>query len=558
MDLENIITPVQADELEKYLKDTGYDEKKTEFLVTRFKEGFDLGYRGEEKVQMRSPNLKFFIGDKVELWNKVMKEVETGRYAGPFKEIPFDNFIQSPIGLVPKDGGSKTRLIFHLSFPKNESSSVNANTPKELSTVKYQDFDDAVRIILNEERLTADNMFVYLGKSNLSHAFRNLPMNKKFWRYLVMKAQSPFDDNWYYFIDKCLPFGVAISCAVFQAFSDALSHIIQFYTGKENVNYLDDYLFIAFLQALCDDQLNLFIQVCETIHFPISIEKTLWGTTQLEFLGLLLDTKKRVIGIPVKKVEKAIDMLTKIKSKKKATLRDMEQLCGFLNFLNKSVVRGRTFMRRMYTYGRHLTKRHHHFQVDTELKMDIDMWLEFLKHPSVYSRSFFDMSYRQYFSTLNFYTDASSLHGCGGVHNDEWFLIPWDEDFITMNELSINYLELYALTVGVMSWLKDEYQGKNLVIFCDNQSVIHMVNQGISKCRNCMILIRSLVLHCMIYYIKLKVKYVRSSDNTYADYLSRMMYGKFRKLARINGDVFRSQPIQVPDDLWPMDKLWMI
>ena len=34
-----------------------------------------------------------------------MKEVEAKHYAGPFKTIPFENFIQSPIGLVPKDNG---------------------------------------------------------------------------------------------------------------------------------------------------------------------------------------------------------------------------------------------------------------------------------------------------------------------------------------------------------------------------------------------------------------------------------------------------------------------
>ena len=47
-----------------------------------------------------------------------MKEVKLGRYAGPFPTIPYEeDFIQSPIGLVPKDQGCDTRLIFHLSYP---------------------------------------------------------------------------------------------------------------------------------------------------------------------------------------------------------------------------------------------------------------------------------------------------------------------------------------------------------------------------------------------------------------------------------------------------------
>ena len=44
-----------------------------------------------------------------------MKEVKVGRYCRPFEQIPYANYIQSPIGLVPKAGG-KMRLIFHLSY----------------------------------------------------------------------------------------------------------------------------------------------------------------------------------------------------------------------------------------------------------------------------------------------------------------------------------------------------------------------------------------------------------------------------------------------------------
>ena len=78
-----------------------------------------------------------------------MKEVKLKRYAGPFSEIPFDSYIQSPIGLVPKDNGKDTRLIFHLSYPQNaKKKSVNANTPKELCSVGYPDFDKAIQLCL--------------------------------------------------------------------------------------------------------------------------------------------------------------------------------------------------------------------------------------------------------------------------------------------------------------------------------------------------------------------------------------------------------------------------
>ena len=129
---------------------SGYDKLETEFLVDGFKNGFSIGYEGPEDVKITSPNLKFReVSSPTELWNKVMKEVKEQRYAGPFEQIPFEHFIQSPIGLVPKDGGKNTRLIFHLSYPRGQKKvSVNANTPEDICKVKYPDFNEAIQLCI--------------------------------------------------------------------------------------------------------------------------------------------------------------------------------------------------------------------------------------------------------------------------------------------------------------------------------------------------------------------------------------------------------------------------
>ena len=118
-DLTNVTSLVDVDKLQQLLDQTNYDPVKTAYLVQGFKNGFDLGYRGDEDVKITSPNLELRVGSEVILWNKVMKEVKLRRYAGPYKNIPFDNYIQNPIGLVPKDNGRDTRLIFHLSYPRS-------------------------------------------------------------------------------------------------------------------------------------------------------------------------------------------------------------------------------------------------------------------------------------------------------------------------------------------------------------------------------------------------------------------------------------------------------
>ena len=343
MDLEHIITPIRPDRLKDLLELSHYDEIKTQYLVQGFTKGFSLQYEGKLTGRRLAPNLKLRVGNKIELWNKVMKEVQLGRFAGPFKEPPFETFVQSPIGLVPKDKGLKTRLIFHLSYPK-DGESVNSGIPHHKCTVKYPDFDEAVKLCLEE------GVGCSIGKSDMSSAFRHVPMAKDQWWLLVMKAENPVSQEMMYFVDNCLPFGSAISCAIFQAISDAIAWIVEFKTRKPNVNYLDDYLFARFLKAMCDRQMQIFMDICEDINFPVALEKTYWGTTCLTFLGMLLDTVRQVVCIPMDKLVKANNWVDYFlnKRKKKATVLEFQKLCGILNFLCRCIVPGRAFVRRLH------------------------------------------------------------------------------------------------------------------------------------------------------------------------------------------------------------------
>ena len=327
MDLNNIVTPVDVDKLQQLLEYTGYDQKKTNFLVEGFKDGFSMEYQGSLIGARRyAPNLKIRIGSKVELWNKVMSEVEQNRYAGPFDEPPFEYFVQSPTGLVPKDKGLKTRLIFHLSYPR-DGDSVNSGIPHSKCTVKYPDFEEAVKLCLKE------GVGCHVGKSDMSSAFRHIPMAKNQWWLLVMKAEHPVTKVVKYFVDKCLPFGSSISCAIFQAFSDAVAWIVEYKTKKFNVNYLDDYLFAAALKRFCDKQLRIFLEVCKEINFPVALEKTFWGTTMLTFLGMLLDTERQLVCIPMDKLVKALNWVDYFLNKKNKKAMVLE----FKNFAAYSI-----------------------------------------------------------------------------------------------------------------------------------------------------------------------------------------------------------------------------
>ena len=93
-----------------------------------------------------------------------------------------------------------------------------------------------------------------------------------------------------------------------------------------------------------------FLKVCQMIRFPVSLEKTFWATNYLTFLGLLIDTLNQCVCIPTEKILKAKDLIGQVlgKKSKKMTLKQLQRICGFLNFLCRCVVPGRAFTRRLY------------------------------------------------------------------------------------------------------------------------------------------------------------------------------------------------------------------
>lgn len=413
---------MKVEALTAELTEVGYNVSEIQFLEDGFRNGFDIGYKGPTNRQSNSKNIPLRVGNPTELWNKLIKEVKTGRVVGPFDRVQFSDFIQSPIGLVPKaENSGKTRLIFHLSYDfgeEEQSFSLNFHTPDELCSVKYNDLDTLVKIcletekecksqslILNGKKVEFDEMndyeeeqqhSIFMCKTDILSAFRLVPLSIRSWPWLVMMAFHPITKKKKYFVDKCLPFGASISCTIFQRFSNVLKFIVQYRTGRKSItNYLNDFLFIAFMKEVCNRMMRTFLNICNRIGVPISEEKTEWASSTKVFLGILLDGCFMILAIPIEKRRKAINMLNSMLDRKKATVKELQQLCGYLNFISQAVYPGRVFTRRMYAQyadlwktNRAITRKgsskntklvklkpHHHIRLKTEFKSDCRIWL---------------------------------------------------------------------------------------------------------------------------------------------------------------------------------------
>ncbi len=232
--LNKIFTPVRSENFAKFLD--GYPREDKKFIVDGFSHGFKLHYMGDKSKIREFPNMKSALLNPREIWEKIMKEVVHKRVAGPYLHPPFESYLCSPLGLIKKAGEpNKFRMIFNLSA--GGEISLNGAMPKEFKITQYNDFDKVIQLL---QKLGLE---ARLGKADLEAAFRQVPIHPDFWPVLVFKAVSPEDKEKYYFVDKCLPFGSGESCQIYQRVSNALSWAVQQQTQKENVNYLDDFLF---------------------------------------------------------------------------------------------------------------------------------------------------------------------------------------------------------------------------------------------------------------------------------------------------------------------------
>ena len=268
------------------------------------------------------------------------------------------------------------------------------------------------------------------------------------------------------------------------------------------------------------------------------MDKTEWATTLIVFLGILLNSEQFSVSIPIEKRIKAINLIQQAIDKKKVTIHFIQKLTGTPNFLNRSIVPGHAFTKGMYrklslrdSKGE-LLKKFHHIRLNKEFLQDCTVWLKFLLdvENSELCRPFVNFSNQKLGKILFFYSEASRNPelGMGVIFNNRWLCSWWPQGFIEKYNPSIEYLELYALTIALLTWRRDyDLSNARVVIFCDNESVVHMINGLGSTCHHCMKLIRIIALESIIWNHKVVIQHVRSEDNFLADSLSRLDFDRF-------------------------------
>ena len=360
-----------------------------------------------------------------------------------------------------------------------------------------------------------------LSKIDLKDAFRLIPINPSDWNLLGIHWRNKF------YIDTCLPFGLRSAPYLFNRLSRAIHWILTNNYGVHHlVHYLDEFLTAGPTDsAVCVQNLNAMLSVCEQINAPVKSSKIEGPSTSITFLGIHLNIVTMEANITAERKESLLQELHHLYSQHKCTKRQLLYLIGKLSFSCKVLPAGRIFLRRLIDLSTTVKQLHHHIRLTSEARLDLQWWLTFLPHWS--GRSLILESHWTLNTTMLLFTDASGSEGWGAYCSGRWLQDRWSPEQQKMN---ITWKELYVIVMAVHTW-GFSWQRQKILFNCDNLTVVDIWAKGSTKSPEVMALVRLLYFCAACYNIIVSVQHICGTENKIADAISHFQDICFRELA---------------------------
>ncbi|VDH91426.1 Hypothetical predicted protein [Mytilus galloprovincialis] len=515
------------------------DEIICEFLQF----GAPIGYQGEmlNEGSSKVKNHKGATDFHDEILAYLLKEATYGAIIGPFDKNPFScHFKISPLNSVYKKDSVERRVILDLSFPPGRS--VNDFISKDVYLgervqLSYPKVDDLVGIIKDK----GGKCLVF--KKDLKRAYRQIPIDPGDLHLVGFQWDNKL------FADRVLPMGLRSSALICQRITTAVSFMF-YKMGYMVINYLDDFGGADTVDK-ADEAYIALGALLDSCGLEESKQKGVAPTTRMEFLGITVDTVKLTLEVTSDRVLEISLLVQAWLRKKKASLRELQSILGKLHFVSTCVRPGRLFVSRLLNWLRsafpsNVVGSGHKIyrKIPVEVQKDLLWWHRFLSSYNGISM----MSLEDWSSPDEIFSSDACLEGFGAITSNQYFHAVFPSD-ITKDQLHINCLELLAIVVAVKIWGKT-FCGKKILIFCDNEASVQVINSGSSKDAFMQTCLRELCFIQASFQFEVRARHILGVENRLADYLSRWHCShKYRELFKsaISVDRYEEVPVLMSD-----------
>lgn len=408
--------------------------------------------------------------------------------------------IVSALGAIPKPDSPEVRLIHDCSRPSGKG----VNDYIETTSFKFQTLDDAIRLLKPNS---------FMAKIDLRHAYRSVPIHKSNFAATGLKWKFAGDKHYTYFYDARLPFGSKSSPQIFHRLTQAVRRMMARRGYHAIIVYLDDYLIIGNTEEECQLAFSILLKLLQDLGFEISWRKLVKPTQKLTFLGVELDTVKREMALPAEKLDELQQVISSFCRKRRTNKKQLQRLAGKLNWACRVVYGGRTFLRRIIDTMNSLSPTGK-FRLTQEFRDDIHWWHSFLREFNG-KRAFLS---QQPITDVD--TDACRL-AAGAYFRGNWFYHNFFLDSPELACLHINHKEVLAQVFAATRWAH-LWRNQHIIIHCDNETAVHIINKGTTANRHIMRALRHLFWLSAFYNFRFTAVPIKGKLNVIADAISRL------------------------------------
>ena len=528
--------------------------------ITQFLEyGFPLGLSNSPPPVLQSTLRNH--GSSYQYFSHLDEFLATGlercELAGPSTVPPFSEVHVSPLMTAVKKPAGR-RAVFDGTFGEY---SLNNGTPTDvyLNNSFSYDFpkvEDFKRFVLQ----CGPGCFIY--KRDLSRYYLQLPVDPVEYPLLCIIWRKKL----FFFLS--FMFGLRHAGLQGQKVTTAVTWIhrrlgleTDIQTLYNSLNYSDD---IGGCEETLDRATEAFIalrNLLTELGLRESSSKAFSPSTSMPYLGIQFDTVRMIMSIPPEKVAEVREEITLWMKRSSTSKKSLQQLLGKLFWVSRCVKFSRGFMGRLLSQLQqmHNLADHKKTKLSSGCKRDIAWWDRYLRRfngiEMLYNTDPLGLDLDQLLDTDAAVNcgDAQMLGG-GSYFGSEYWSRAFP-DWLQDKSVPIHLKEFWVVLVSAWLW-GELWQGKMVYIFCDNTSVVEVLEKERPRDPKMLELLQEfLYIVCTRKFTPI-FRRIGTKENSTADYISRchdpvMIAGYFE-----SHNLPMRTPVLAPDQLFTLHSNW--
>ena len=534
----------------------GYDEPE----VCQFLEfGFPLGLSTDPPPTLVSTLRNH--GSSTQYYPFMDEFLATGlercELAGLCKAPPFTEVHVSPLMTAVKKPDSR-RAVYDATFG---DMSLNNNTPADNYlgqpfTYAYPRIEDFKRFVLESGRGS------FLWKRDLSRFYLQLPLCPTDYPLVCFVWRS------FLFFFVALMFGLRHSGLQGQKVTTAVTWThrrlgldTRWEKMFKSLNYSDDIGGCEDSLEMATDSFNALGDLLEDLGLVESKSKAHPPSTSMPYLGILFDTVGMRMSIPPEKVAEVREEISAWVKKTTASKRSLQQLLGKLFWVSRCVKFSRPFMSQLLSQLKVMSPfpDHKKVKLSPECKQDIQWWARYLRRFNgielMYPEDPLDLTLDQLLETSALVNcgDAQMMGG-GAYFGNEYWSRPFPR-WLQDPSIFIHLKEFYVVLVSAWLW-GESWTGKLVYIFCDNDSVIEVLDKEKPKDPRMLELLKEFLYIVCTRKFSPVFKKIGTKANEVADFISRRHDPEATQVFFKSKGLPPRNYIDAPDHLFKLHSNW--